>query len=195
MSDNGSPVMTDSQSVTLTVTSSGVVNPPVGQVAYRVNAGGAAISGSPGWSADKNFVNSGSLTHSTSTNVNMSHASIPAGTPQGLFKTERYDPAGGNEMQWGFDTVAGAYYEVRLYFAETYSSTFGVGKRVFDVAIDGTVVLDNYDVFAEVGANTAIMKSFVVQSDGRINIDFLHVVQNPSIKGIEIVAVNAPNGG
>jgi hypothetical protein len=195
VSDNGSPVMTDSQSVSLTVTSGGVVNPPVGQVAYRVNAGGAALSGSPGWSTDKNFVNSGSLTHSTSTNVNMSHASIPAGTPQGMLKTERYDPAGGNEMQWGFDTVAGAYYEVRLYFAETYSSLFGVGKRVFDVVVDGTVVLDNYDVFAEVGANTAVMKSFVVQSDGRINVDLLHVVQNPSIKGIEIVAVNPPNGG
>ena len=61
-------------------------------------------------------------------------------------------------------------------------------------AIDGNIVLDNYDTFAEVGANTAVMKSFVIQSDGRINIDLLHVVQNPSIKGIEIVAVNPPNG-
>jgi hypothetical protein len=85
--------------------------------------------------------------------------------------------------------VSPGNYEVRLYFAETYWKAQMIGGRVFDALIDGQLVLDNYDVFADVGANKAVMKSFAVISDGNIDIDFLRGVQNPSIKGIEIVRV------
>jgi hypothetical protein len=173
-----------------------VVNPPVepGDVIYRVNAGGGALTG--GWSADtdkapSSHTNAGAAksdTYSVKNGIDMSHASIPEGTPEELFKSERWDDGGGSEMQWDFAVEPGIY-EVRLYFAETYSKAQKIGGRVFDVLIDGQTVLDNYDVFAEVGANRAMMKSFTVTSDGNIDIDFLHGTQNPAIKGIEIVRV------
>jgi hypothetical protein len=90
-------------------------------------------------------------------------------------------------MQWDFSVTPGTY-EVRLYFAEIYSGAQGVGKRVFDVMIEGATVLDNYDIFADVGGYTGVMKSFVVQSDTNLDIDFDHVNQNPAVKGIEIIA-------
>lgn len=163
-----------------------------GDVLYRVNAGGGALAGD--WVADtngspspySNVIAASSGTYSVSTNVDVSHASIPAGTPAALFQTERWDQASGAEMQWDFSVSAGTY-EVRLYFAETYSKAQKIGGRVFDVQIEGQTVLDNYDVYADVGANKGVMKSFIVAADSNIDIDFLHGVQNPAIKGIEIV--------
>jgi hypothetical protein len=171
--------------------------PPVetGEVVYRINAGGGALAG--GWAADtknnpsahSNASAAKSAVSSVSTAIDMSHASLLAGLPMQLFQTERYDDIGGTDMQWDFAVAPGTY-EVRLYFAETYAKAHKVGGRVFDVLIDGQLVLDNYDIFADVGANRAVMKSFTITSDGNIDIDFLRGVQNPSIKGLEIVRVS-----
>src|SRR3954471_978326 len=56
---------------------------------YRVNAGGPAVTGSPGWTADtvaapSAFVNAaatGNTTTSSTAAINMTDPSIPAGTP------------------------------------------------------------------------------------------------------------------
>jgi Malectin domain len=84
-------------------------------------------------------------------------------------------------MQWNFAVTADSY-EVRLGFAEIYSGTQSVGARVFDVPIEGQVVLDNYDIFQNVGGYKAVVKSFVVSSDASLHIDFGHVVENPAVK-------------
>jgi len=79
-------------------------------------------------------------------------------------------------------------YDVSLYFAETYDGAFSEGGRVFDVLIDGILVVNNLDIFSEVGSNAALVKSFTTTiSDGQINIEFLHDVENPKISAIEIV--------
>ena len=109
-----------------------------------------------------------------------------------LFQTERWDASSAPEMQWRFPVTAGSY-EVRLAFAETYSGTQTVGARIFDVSIEGTTVLDNYDVFGDVGGYKGVVKSFTVSSDASLDITFGHVVQNPAIKGIEIVSTGGPN--
>ncbi|MGH2753738.1 MAG: malectin domain-containing carbohydrate-binding protein, partial [Actinomycetota bacterium] len=161
---------------------------------FRVNAGGAELPGTPAWTADtgsnpSSFVNAaatGNKTSAPNANVNMTHPSLPAGTPVDLFKTERWDPAGDPEMKWSFPVTEGAY-EARLYFAETYSGTQSVGARVFDVSIEGGVVLNDYDIFADVGGHTAVMKSFIVSSDSSLDIELGHVTENPAIKGIEIL--------
>ncbi|WP_425397843.1 malectin domain-containing carbohydrate-binding protein [Aeoliella sp.] len=194
VTDDGNPALTDNQSVTVTVEEEIIVDPQMSEVVYRVNAGGSPIGGDPNWTGDGGFVNSGSKTYSTSHGIDMSHASLPAEVPESLFKSERYDPGGGGEMEWDFDVEAGQYYEVRLYFADTYTGTFGVGKRVFDVAIDGNIVLDDYDIYAKVGGYAGVMESFVIQSDGNIDIDFFHENQNPTIKGIEILEINQESG-
>jgi hypothetical protein len=103
-----------------------------------------------------------------------------------LFQTERFDPAGDPEMQWDFPVTPGQY-EVRLYFAEIYSGAQSVGARKFDVSIEGAIALNDYDIFADVGGFKAVMKEFQVNSDSNLDIDLGHVVENPAIKGIEIL--------
>ncbi len=129
-------------------------------------------------------------TSSTPANINLTHPSLPAGTPGGLFQTERWDVAAGAEMQWDFPVTAGNY-EVRLYFAETYNVTQVVGGRIFDVSIENNLVLDNYDIFADVGANRAVMKSFIVSANSNLDIDFTRVIENPTINAIEILTTDA----
>src|SRR4051812_26146436 len=165
-----------------------------GDILYRVNAGGAAVAGTPGWTADTNaapsqYRNSAAApsgAFSTTSAINMTNASIPAGTPQSLFQSERWDMPGGAEMAWAFPVTPGQY-EVRLYFSEIYSGAFAVGKRTFSVQVEGATVLSNYDIFAEVGANAGVVKKFTVTSDGTLNINFLHGVEDPAIKAIEIL--------
>ena len=164
-------------------------------VAFRVNAGGPSVTGDPAWSADTSgapspYVNAsltGNTTFSTTTAIDVSDPSIPAGTPAQLFQTERWDPGAAPEMNWDFPVTTGKRYEVRLYFAEIYSGTQAIGARVFDVVIDGKLVLDDYDVFAKVGANKGVVERVQITSDTNIDVDFVHVVENPAIKGIEIV--------
>jgi hypothetical protein len=167
-------------------------------VLYRVDAGGpeiAAIDNGPNWQADETdpspYRNSGSNTASYPPIANLS-SSVPATTPPAIFSTERWDPGSqgdGQEMQWSFPVTPGLPIEVRLYFANNYSGTSQVGQRVFDVALDGTTVLDHYDIVADVGNVTGTMKAFDITSppSGQVTIDFTHEVENPLINGIEIV--------
>ena len=194
--DTGTPAATSNKTFTLTVNAS----PVGGTVAYRINAGGSQVSGTPVWSGDAqgapsqfgNGAATGNNTFSTTAAINLSHPSIPAGTPQSIFQSERWDSAGGPELQWAFPVTAGQYL-VRLYFAETYTGAFGVGARTFDVTIENALVLNDYDVYAEVGGNAGVVKSFTVSSDATLNINFAHVVENPAIKAIEIIqAGSAP---
>ncbi len=172
-------------------------------VAFRVNAGGTSLAGSPAWSADTSgapspFVNAaqtGNTTFFTTTAIDVSDASIPAGTPAQLFQTERWDGGAVPEMEWNFPATAGKRYEVRLYFAEIFTGAQAVGARVFDVVVDGNVVLDNYDVFAKVGANKGVVERVQVTSDANIDVDFVHVVQNPAIKAIEVIELTGTAAG
>ena len=166
-----------------------------GQVLYRVNAGGLTLAGNPNWQIDNlaspspYFSNSSQNTAVTSTTatISMSHPSIPAGTPMALFQMDRFDKPGLGEMGYDFPVAPGQY-EVRLYFAETWSGAQAAGVRQFDVQIEGATVLDNYDIYADVGGFKGVVKSFTVNSDANLDIDFLHVLQNPTIRGIEILS-------
>ncbi|MDO6818430.1 LamG-like jellyroll fold domain-containing protein [Zobellia sp. 1_MG-2023] len=89
-------------------------------------------------------------------------------------------------------------YTVKLHFAElwfgaTGGGSGGVGKRVFDVNLEGVLVEDNLDVFAQVGAETVLTKAYTVNvSDGQLEIDFSSLlldggVRHPIINAIEIL--------
>jgi hypothetical protein len=84
---------------------------------------------------------------------------------------------------------------VRLYFANQYDGTSQAGQRVFNVSIDGTVVLNNFDIVATTGDHRGTMKAFTIISDGDVNIDFTNVVENPLVNGIEIVDPSIGGGG
>jgi PKD repeat protein len=170
-----------------------------GTVLTRVNAGGdqlAALDGGPVWAADTDAApsplhNSGSNT-ATWTPVSAVTAAVPPTTPSQVFDSERWDPADATEMAWHIPVSAGTKINVRLYFANRYSGTSQPGQRVFDVAIDGTTVLDHYDIVADAGDQIGTMKSFPITSDGTVDITFTHEVENPLIDAIEIVTQTAP---
>ena len=85
--------------------------------------------------------------------------------------------------------TVGASYTVNLHFAETYFTA--AGDREFNVLINGTQVLTNFDIFAATGGeNMAIIKSFstTANSSGEIVIQFTDgAANNPQINGIEIL--------
>jgi hypothetical protein len=147
----------------------------------RVNAGGGAYIDSAGntWEADFGF-NTGNIFTTTS--------AIADTGDDTLYQSERWDPSAALELQYTFAVPDGDYF-VNLHFAEIYSGTFSTGARVFDVAVEEQLVLDNLDIFSEVGAEAALVKSFTVTvSDGELNIEFLHQVENPKISAIEILS-------
>jgi hypothetical protein len=179
-----------------------IPDPDAAQLLYRINAGGTAVTGvsGPTWWDDSGspspYHNDVSTTGGFP-NDNGVDASVPPTTPTSVFVTERFDfgapgdPAA-DEMQWDFSVANGQWVEVRLYFHNGYDGTSTPGTRQFDVVLEGNTVLDDYDIVVDVGHRVGVMKSFTVQSDGNIDIDFFHVVENPLVNAIEIYKVAAP---
>jgi len=192
--------------------------PPPSEVLYRVNAGGALVAASdapnPDWSGDTGnagagsnspylaAVSSGNSTYNQGAGsayqgpIDMSDPSLPAGTPDVLFTTERFDADSNPEMKWEFPIAEAGDIEVRLYFAELFNGIDAAGERVFDVSVEGTVpaAFNDIDPFARNGALGAFMLSHTVNvSDGTLDLEFIHGVENPAIKAIEILSV--PGGG
>ncbi|MDS0279521.1 malectin domain-containing carbohydrate-binding protein [Halomicroarcula sp. S1AR25-4] len=154
---------------------------------YRVNAGGstvAAIDGGADWTPPGSTtgvtVSGSTSTFSTSDTITLD-STVPDSTPSEVFQTERY-----GDQQWDFDVTAGQSYEVRLYFAEIFATSSGA--REFDVTIEGEQVLNNYDIYADVGHDVGTMKSYTVTpSDGTLDVDFVTEVDNAKISAVEIV--------
>jgi hypothetical protein len=83
--------------------------------------------------------------------------------------------------------TAGSQYSVLLHFAETYFST--KGSREFNVAINGTTVLTNLDIYGTVGLDAALLESFTAtaNSSGQIVIAFTAgAADQPLLMGLEI---------
>ncbi|MGD8615552.1 MAG: malectin [Gammaproteobacteria bacterium] len=147
----------------------------------RINAGGDGYTDVNGnlWLSDSGY-NTGRL-------ASVSSKSIAATADDYLYQTARWDEGSGPELKYSFAVASGSY-RVRLHFAETWRGALSVGKRVFDIDIEGRRVTDNLDVFKEVGGYTALVKTYnVTVGDGRLDIELIHDVENPSITAIEII--------
>ncbi|WP_089153833.1 malectin domain-containing carbohydrate-binding protein [Micromonospora sp. NBS 11-29] len=194
------PHPTTSATLPGTVYQAGVPKPT--NVLYRVNAGGSAVAatdGGPDWAADDG--GNPSPYHNGGNNaagfgaVGSLDSTVPAGTPSAIYDSERYDPGGAPEMTWQFPVPAGTEVRVRLYLANRYDGTAATGSRVFDVALEDAVVLDDLDLSASVGHNVGTMREFTVVSDGSVDLEFRHVVENPLVNGVEIVKTGPPPPG
>lgn len=195
LAGGAAPASTSTGSVPGTVYETGQFANAHPEVLYRVDAGGPAIQaadGGPDWIADDGSSPYRNLSNNAAgwSHVSNVDASVPAGTPAAIFDSERWDPGShldGDEMHWAFPVPPGTQVQVRLYFANRYGGTSGTGQRVFDVAVEGSQVLSNFDIVAAVGDQTGMMRSFAATSNGAIDIDFTHEVENPLINGIEII--------
>ncbi len=106
---------------------------------------------------------------------------------------EHFDRAPEPNLIYSFNVPNGRYL-VNFLFANTFKETRTVGSRLFNVAIEGAIVLENFDQVATAGGSRiAIVRSIVVEiSDGDgMQIEFGHVVENPTVKAIEILTNSA----
>jgi hypothetical protein len=147
----------------------------------RINCGGGAYTDSNGqaWQADLNY--SGGI---ASTNT-----ATTAGTSDpNLYRSNRYNNSK-NPLLYSFP-VGNGNYRVNLLFAENIAGLQKVGARVFNVKLEGTPVLQNFDIFAAVGANNATVESFnTTVTNGVLVIEFDSLVENAKINAIEILPI------
>ena len=155
---------------TLTVTQSGS---PQGRVVFAVNSGGDEYVDKNGvvYQSDKYYL--GGWSGSTAADISET-GDVP------LHQTERY----GN-FSYAIPLVNGKY-QVTLKFNEFYWSA--PGQRIFDVWLEGTQVLTNFDIFASVGKNRPYDVSFPVSvTDGQLDIDFRATVDYAKVSAITVM--------
>ena len=107
-----------------------------------------------------------------------------------IFRCEHFSSPNFSDLVYSFDVPNGSYI-VNLLVGNTYTGTTTVGSRLFDVAIESTLVLDDFDQVAAAGGsglmiNRAILVE-VTDGDG-LQIEFLREIENPAIKGIEVLS-------
>jgi hypothetical protein len=161
-----------SASFTWTVNASGS-----GSGGVDISAGGPAAAP---YVADEDFA--GGATSDTTHAITTTGLSDPA--PQSVYQHNRY----GNFTYTIPGLTAGASYTVRLHFAEEYWTT--AGSRTFNVLINGTQVLTDFDIFAAAGGEyIAVIEPFTAtaSSTGTITIQFVTVKDNAQVNGIEIL--------
>ena len=146
----------------------------------KINCGGPAVLGylpEQGWTltSDYGSIDGGNSTYSVSINNT---------DEDEIYQSEK----------WGMTTyrvrLPNGVYNVKLMFAENYHNQ--AGKRIFDVWVEREKVLQNFDVYALVGNNTAYVKEVnnVQVNDGYLDIYFVTYVDNPMINGIVIDLVS-----
>ncbi len=150
-----------------------------------INAGG---SGTGNWLSDTDY--SGGWSSTVSSTINTSGVSNPA--PQSVYQSQRAASA----LTYSIPNLsANTTYTIRLHFVESFFSA--AGKRQFNVTINGTQALANFDIFANAGGkNIAVVKQFTANSgtSGTIAIQMNATVNNASIAGIEVIGggITAP---
>ena len=156
------------------------------QTAIRINCGGVAYTDAKTqvWQADKGYV--GGLVSSIA-------ATVASTTDQKLYQNGRYTSNLTTPLVYSFPVAAGSYH-VNLYFAETFGGAQKIGGRVFNVKMQGNAVFQNLDIYAAVGANTALVKGAnIIVTDGTATIEFDSLVNNAKVNAIEITqTVGAP---
>ena len=165
---------------------SDTTSPASGSDFIAIAAGGPAESNASGgdasFVADVDYSGGADNTHTTKT-INLTQPGANA-APMAVYQYGR----AGKTTYTIPGLVANSTHTVLLHFSENYYSA--AGKRVFNVAINSTTVLSNFDIYATAGAEyTAVEKSFTAtaNSSGQIVIAFTDGTANqPLIMGIEI---------
>ena len=142
-----------------------------------INSGGSAVSP---WLADVDFSGGTAASSTNAIDTTLLTGTIP---PQSVLQTARY----GTFPYTIPGFVANSTHTVTLYFDETYWTT--AGSRTFNMSINGTSELTNFDIFAAAGAaNKAVMKTYTLAADasGQYTIAFTTVKDNAKVDGIVI---------
>lgn len=182
--DNDAFPLWTEQHITVTVTEA----PPPLMDPIRLNAGGPAYTAGDGRQFLKDTYYGGTDRVTSITNVDIANT-----TDDALYRTERSAAA----FNYAIPVTNGSM-NVVLHFAEIWfgisgRGPAGVGRRAFNVDIEGTRVLTNYDIYAKTGGPLrAITETIpVTVSDGFLNIVFsVGTADWPKISAIEVVPVD-----
>jgi len=151
----------------------------------RANRQGAVPDG---WSDDRDFAGGAALDWSDTVDI--------AGTDEdALYRTQRSGSGPGQRRGFAYaiPVEASGSYLVRLHFAELYWGVSGgppdaEGRRVFSVMAEGETMLEDLDVFAEVGPETALVTSVeVLVEDGELTLQFTASEGAPTVAAIEVL--------
>lgn len=139
-----------------------------------INCGGPSVNlNGITWSSDNYFLNGDAF---------LGDMPISGTTSDIIYQSERWNA----NLAYGIPVTNGEV-EVELHFADIYNGTHSVGARVFDVFIEDELVLNNLDIFDEVGGNSALIKSFTLTVlDGTLNITTQSIVNNAKISAIAV---------
>ena len=169
---------------------------------YRINCGGDTYTDSFGqtWTQDNTTVSHSWAEDYKELNPYLASQRTTADPIRGtrdwkLFQSFRF---GRHKLQYDLPLPNGDY-RVELYFTEPWHGTGGSvstdceGLRIFDVAINDSLVIDDLDIWAESGHDGALKK--VVQTkvtNGILHIRFPEVkVGQAIICGIAVASVNS----
>jgi len=177
--------VTASGTVKAMTTAAGYTDSALAAAAYtipkplQIAAGSAMAAGN--FVADIDYT--GGSTYYSGGIVNITAAGAVA-APEAVYRRMRY----GAVTYTIPSLTVGHVYTVRLHFAETFFTASG--QRVFNVAINGSSVLSNFDVYAAGGANNAVVRTFTATapSTGKITIAFTNgTADSPMVSGIEVI--------
>ncbi len=128
-----------------------------------------------------------------STGDGVDTSAVPDPAPLAVYQTGEY----GDFTYTIPSLVPGSTYTLLLSFVEFAHN--GVGQRVFNVLINGTTVLSDYDIYAQAGAtHKAVyqMVSGVADSTGTLRVQFQTVVDGAYCSAIQIYRIlPATSGG
>ena len=147
----------------------------------QINSGGPAVSP---FVADEDFTGGTAIDHANT--IDTSKVTNPA--PAAVYQTAR----NGSTTYTIPGFTAGTSYLVRLHFCETYFTSSG--SRTFNVSINGTQVLTDFDIFATAGGqNIANIQQFTepANSSGQFVIVFTSVVNLSLVSGIEVLSTGS----
>jgi subtilisin family serine protease len=157
--------------------------------AYRqgVDVGSTSLfvdnAGDP-WGRDQAWTPGGFGYLGTGGLVNSTTAGIAGTDNDRLYQTQREQLAG-----YRFDNLPAGTYVVDLEFAELRAG-LGIGRRVFDVYVNGQLVMLRYDPVAAVGARAADHREFqvTVPAGGAIAVDLAPIRGQlpPTLNGIRV---------
>jgi hypothetical protein len=142
----------------------------------HINSGGPAVSS---WLADEEFSGGSAI----ATDGAIQTVNVPKGLPMEVFQNSRTGSF--SYTVTGFTRASN--HTVTLYFLEP---TFdAVGSRLFNVSINGTVVLSNFDVFLAAGDNnTPVAEQITAAADGsgQYVITLTPVLNDAVLSGLQI---------
>jgi hypothetical protein len=151
--------------------------PPSTQASININCGGWDLTGSDGtkWTGDQ-YYTGGDLLYTGYSIANTNAQDL------GLLRSARAGLYG----DFGYAIpVANGSYTVTLRFAEIQFSN--KGERVFNVLINGTPVLSNFDILASVPPLTPLVQQFpATVTNGVLQIDVTGVVRKGILNAIQV---------